>query len=440
MMNSTLDSLGNGLWRATLGNGLVVLLREMHHAPVTSFWIWYRVGSRVEQRPRTGLTHWVEHMLFRGTERFPGPSVHKLIAREGGTRNGFTSNDYTAYYETLPAHRLDLALQLEADRMVNARFSADDVEAERTIILSERAGRENQASYRLREAMLAAAFPNHGYGHPIIGYAEDLRRISRDELWRHYQDYYGPDNAVAVISGDVDAARMAARVEQLFGEAAPRRHNPTAAALLAASQSMGPGQRIEVTGPEPVAYVQMLFPAVQASDPDYFPLLVLDTILGGAKSMSFSGGGGANRSSRLYRALVNTELAASAGASVRPTLDPFSFALGATVRHGIDPHRVEDALWSEIGRVTAEPVDSAELSRAVKQTLAKFAFSADSVSSQGYWLGFSEVVASLDWYLHFPQRLGAVTADDVQRVAQTYLRPEAATVGCFVPQPRERRA
>lgn len=435
-MNSTREHLGNGLWRETLDNGLVVLLRAMHHAPVASFWIWYRVGSRVEQRPRTGVTHWVEHMLFRGTERFPGPSVHKLIARQGGTRNGFTSNDYTAYYETLPADRFDLALQLEADRMVNARFTVEDVEAERTIILSERAGRENQASYRLREAMLAAAFPGHGYGHPIIGYAEDLRRISRDELWQHYQDYYGPDNAVAVVAGDVEPEQTLARVEELFGAAPPRRHSPTTAALPDARSA----QRVQENGPEPVAYVQMLFPAASASHPDYFPLLVLDAVLGGAKSMGFSGGGGTNRNSRLYRALVSTELAASAGASVRPTLDPFSFALGATVRHGVDPQRVEDVLWAEVRRVTEEPVDSAELSKAVKQTLAKFAFSADSVSSQAYWLGFSEVVASLDWYLDFPGRLSAVTVDDVQRVARTYLRPEVATVGWFVPQARERAA
>ncbi len=415
-----------------LANGLRVLLRPMRHAPVASFWIWYNVGSRVEQRPQTGLTHWVEHMLFRGTERFPGAYVHKLVARVGGTRNGFTSNDYTAYYETLPAEHFDLALQIEADRMLNARFDADDVEAERTIILSERAGRANQASYRLREALLAAAFPGHGYGHPILGWEEDLRRITRDELWAHYNRYYGPDNAVAVAAGDFDAEALLARITELFG-AAPRRRTVQPVPATPTPTPPVAQRRVRVTGPEPVAYVQMIFPAVPATHPDYFPLLILDTILGGAGAMSFSSGGGTNRTSRLYRALVSTGLAASAGCDVRPTVEPFGFTVGATVRHGVDPQRVEEVLWTELRRIAEEPLALDDLQRAHKQTLAQFAYSADSVSSQGYWLGFSQIVAaSVEWFLAFPRHLTAVGEDDVQRVAQTYLRPESATVGWYV--------
>ena len=210
--------------RYRLANGLTVLLRATAgHAPVASLWVWYRVGSRVERRPQTGLTHWVEHMLFRGTEQFPGSSVHKMVARLGGVRNGMTSSDYTVYYETLPAGELDTALQIEADRMVNARFDPEAVEAERTIILAERAGRENSAAYRLREQVMAAAFPQHGYGHPVIGYSDDLQRITRDELWQHYRQNYGPDNAVVVVAGSFDQEWLLARIEQLFGAAQPRR-------------------------------------------------------------------------------------------------------------------------------------------------------------------------------------------------------------------------
>ncbi len=425
----------DGLQRTRLDNGLTVLLRKMAHAPVATFWVWYNVGSRVETRPQTGLTHWVEHMLFRGTERFPGPSVHKMIAREGGTRNGFTSNDYTTYFETLPAQRIDLALQLESDRMLHARFTADDVEAERTIILSERAGRENQSSYRLREALLAAAYPTHGYGHPVLGWEEDLRRITRDELLNHYHTYYGPDNAVAVAAGDFDPDALLDRIVELFGGAPPRLNSqaPEMRATLAPGPSQ-PQRRVLVTGQEPVAYVQLLFPVAEATHPDYFPLLMLDTVLGGAKSMSFSGGGSPNRSSRLYKALVSTELAASAGCGVRPTSEPFAFTVAATVRRDVDPQRVEDALWAELQRMASQPLVQTELDRAYKQTLAQFAYSSESVSSQGYWLGFSEVVAQVDWFLELPSHLAAVTAADVQRVATTYLRQDHAWAGWYMPE------
>lgn len=417
--------------REKLENGLTVLLREMHHAPVASFWMWYRVGSRVEERPRTGLTHWVEHMLFRGTERFPGSSVHKLISRAGGVRNGFTSNDYTTYFETLPADRFDLALQIEADRMLNARFNPQDVEAERTIILSERAGRENLASYRLQEALLAAAFPDHGYGHPVLGYEEDLKRITRDELWQHYQTFYAPDNAAAVAAGDFDTDALLERIVQLFGpaKAAARAETPRSRPETASPRQQ---KRVLVRGKEPTAYVRMLFRGVQAAHPDFFPLLVLDTILGGAKPMSFTSGVSGNRSSRLYRATVATGLAAAVGCGIRPTVDPFGLVIGATVKDGVDPRQVEDAVWSVVEQIANEPVSEVELQRACKQTLAQFAYSSESVTDQGYWLGFSEVVASAEWFVTFPDQLLAVSREDVQRVAAAYLQPENAAVGWYV--------
>lgn len=422
------------LHQTTLDNGLAVLLRPMRHAPVVSVWVWYQVGSRLETPPRTGITHWVEHMLFRGTERFPGASVHKLVARAGGNRNGFTSADYTAYFETLPADQADLALELEADRMLNAVFDPEAVEAERTIILSERAGNENSPTYRLSEAMRAVAFSDHGYGHPVIGWEVDLRRITRDELQEHYRRYYGPDNAVLAIAGDFDPAAMLGRVQELFGPLAPRRTADSAPTQRARQGWLGAGQRVTVSGREPVAYVRISFPAPSASHPDHFPLAVLDTVLGGARPMSLGGAGVGNRTSRLYRRLVAGGLAASAGCALYPTAEPFAFTLSATVRHGVDLQAVEDALWSEVEAVVAEPVSAAELQRARKQTQVQFAYSADSVSSQAYWLGLSRTVASVEWFLEYPQRLAAVTAEDVQRVARTYLRRDLAVVGWYQPE------
>lgn len=352
-----------------------------------------------------------------------------MVARVGGSRNGFTSNDYTAYYETLPVGQFDLALRLEADRMCNAHFRAEAVEAERTIILSERAGRENSSAYRLREQLLGAVFPSHGYGHPIIGYNDDLQRITRDELWQHYRTFYGPDNAVAVAAGDFDSASLLARLDERFG-AIPARFDTSSQDRVEPPQS--DHRRLLVTGHEPTAYVQILFRAVEAIHPDFFPLVVLDSILGGAKGMGFRGGGGGNRTSRIYGALVNADLAAGAGSDIRPTVDPFVFGIGATVRRGVEPQRVEDAIWAEVDRLVEAPVDAAELARARKQTLAQFAYGTESVSSQGYWLGFSEIVASLGWFLDYPAHVAVVTATDVQRVAATYLRRERATVGWYV--------
>ena len=427
--------------RYRLTNGLTVLLRATAgHAPVASLWVWYRVGSCVERRPQTGLTHWVEHMLFRGTEQFPGSSVHKMVARLGGVRNGMTSSDYTVYYETLPAGELDTALRIEADRMVNARFDVDDVEAERTIILSERAGRENSAAYRLREQVMAAAFPGHGYGHPVIGYRDDLQRITREELWQHYRQNYGPDNAVVVVAGSFDRDALTTRIEQLFGSAQPRRvtSEPEGAASETTEPSRGQPTTVRLSGPEPTAYVQLLFPAVRALDNDYFSLLVLDSILGGAASLGGSGGGAGFRTSRLYRNIVQTELAASAGSSMRPNAAPYLFTVGASVRRGVEPERVIDALWAEVATARQVAPSEIELQRARKQTRAQFIFGSERASSQGYWLGFSEIVADLPWLLEFPERVAAVTAADVQRVATQYLRRDNAIVGQYTPDAVER--
>ncbi|MEZ4770545.1 MAG: pitrilysin family protein [Caldilineales bacterium] len=423
--------------RYQLANGLTVLLRATAgHAPVASLWVWYRVGSRVERRPLTGLTHWVEHMLFRGTDQFPGSSVHNMVARLGGVRNGMTSSDYTVYYETLPAGELDTALRIEADRMTNARFDPGDVEAERTVILSERAGRENSAAFRLREQVMAAAFPSHGYGHPVIGYRDDLQRITRDELWQHYRQNYGPDNAVVVVAGSFDREALIARIDELFGQIQPRRRTVGRPESPADSQSepfRGQAATVRLSGPEPTAYVQLLFPAVRALDDDYFPLLVLDSILGGAASMGNTGRGAGFRTSRLYRSVVQTELAASAGSSMRPTADPYLFVVSASVRQGVAPERVQDALWAEVETARAAAPTETELQRAQKQTRAQFIFGSERASSQGYWLGFSEIVADLPWLLEFPDRVAAVTSDEVQRVANQYLRRETAIVGLYVP-------
>ena len=203
--------------KTQLSNGLTVLLKEIHTAPIISNWVWYRVGSRNETPGITGASHWVEHMQFKGTPGFPAGVLDKAISREGGTWNAFTYLDWTTFYETMPAEKIDLGLRLEADRMVHSLFEPDEVNSERTVIISEREGNENEPLFQLGEAVQSTAFTTHAYHHEIIGDMADLRTMTRDDLYHHYRNYYTPGNAILAIAGDFETQAMRSRVEEVFG-------------------------------------------------------------------------------------------------------------------------------------------------------------------------------------------------------------------------------
>jgi zinc protease len=421
----------NNLTTTILPNGLKVLVKEMHHAPVASFWVWYRVGSRNEMTGRTGISHWVEHMLFKGTPTFPKGEIDRQIARDGGYMNGMTWIDWTTYFETLPADRFDLALRIEADRMQNSLFNPAEVDAERTVIISEREGHENSPQWLLGEEVQAAVFRVHSYHHEVLGHKCDLLAMTRQDLWDHYRTYYTPNNALAVAVGDFDTRAVLDRIEQLLGVIEP---GPTVPPVCGAEPPQRGERRVTVTGPDKTAYLQMAFHAPNARDEDFFPMVVLDTNLGGVGSMSLFGGGANNKSSRLYRALVDTQLASAVYSSFVPTIDPYIYGAGATVRTGRMLQEVEDALWAELHRIADEPISQAELTKAIKQTRAQFAYATESVTNQAYWLGFSEALADHTWFETYLDRLIRVTAEDVQRVAQKYLTLANQTVGWYVPE------
>jgi zinc protease len=420
----------NPIRKITLDNGLTVVLREMHHAPVASFWVWYRVGSRNEHAGITGISHWVEHMLFKGTPTYPQGEFDKAVAREGGMFNGMTWIDFTTYFETLPSDRIDLALRVESDRMANAIFDGAETDLERTVIISERQGNENNPNFLLGETLQAAAFQAHSYHHSVIGWQCDLETMTRDQLYTHYRTFYAPNNAIVAVAGDFESDALLARINELFG-AIPR--GPALPPFTAQEPPQRGERRVTVEGPGTTSYLEIAFRAPHATDPDYHAMVVLDSILGGAKGMSLWGGGTANRSSRLYKALVETELAADADCSMSSTIDPYLFSFSATVREGRAIQEVEAAMLAEIERVVAEPVSEAELAKAIKQTRAQFAYSSESVTDQGYWLGFSEVVADVGWFESFLDKLAAVTVADVQRVARARLQPKLRTVGWYIP-------
>ncbi len=423
-------SSADGLRTATLDNGLRVVVQETHVAPVASFWVFFRVGSRNELPGATGVSHWVEHMLFKGTERFPRGEFDRAVARAGGLFNGMTSQDFTTYFETFPADRIELALRMESDRMVNALFAEDEVESERTVIVSEREGSENSLAYLLSEEVQAAAFQAHSYRHPIIGWKTDLLTLGRADLVEHYRRYYSPDNAVAVAVGDFDAGRMLDDVQEAFGPLPP---GPGAPPVRWIEPEQQAERRVILRGDDPTGYLLLSFHAPAATHADFFPLVVLDSVLGGAKGMGLFGGSANNRSNRLYGALVDTQLAVDIESSYRPTIDPFLFSFSATLAPDTGHQQVEDAIWQVLQSVQDNGVSEAELQKAIKQTRAQFVYSSESVTYQAYWLGFSEVVTDRAWLAGWLERLQAVTPADVQRVSQLYLQPSKQTVGWYVP-------
>jgi zinc protease len=409
---------------------LRILTKELHHAPVTSFWIWYRVGSRNEVPGITGVSHWVEHMMFKGTQQFPKGEIDRQVSRLGGIWNAFTWLDFTAYFATMPADRIDLSLRLEADRMINSRFEPQEVEAERTVILSELHMYENYPTFLLNREVIATAFHVRPYRHETIGWESDLKSMTRDDLYHHYRTYYVPNNAIAVAVGDFDTQQMVDRIAELYGGILP---GPEIEPVAWEEPPQRGERRVEVHGPGSTPYLSVAYHAPAATDEDWWPLAVADTILGGAKSFNLFGGSPNNRSSRLYRALVDRGLAVSAGSSLLPTIDPYLYEINVTLIPTADRAEVERVVSDEVARLRDEPIQESELEKARKQTRAQFAFSSESVTSQGYWLGFSSTVADLSWFETFLDRIEAVTAADIQRVAQRYLQPFTRTVGWYLP-------
>ena len=417
--------------RHTLDNGLVVLIRPLPATATVSSWIFYRVGVRNEIPGQTGASHWVEHMTFKGTDKFGKGEIARQVNRRGGTWNGFTYLDWTAYFETLPAEHAPLALQIEADRMAGVRFDPTEVEAERTVVLSEREGAENDPSYLLQEEVAALALRVHPYRQPVVGWKEDLRTLSRDDLLRHYRTYYAPNNAVLVMAGAIEeGAALAAAAEQ-FGSIPAVTPPPPPRAVEPSQQAE---RRLVLRRPGPTPILEVAFPAPPAGDGDFIPFLVLDAVLGGAKGVGLLGGGPATyRSARLYRALVETELAVAAGSMAPVTLDSGIFTLHAVLRAGRSCEEVEPVLLAELEKLAQTAPAAEELARSTRQLQAQLAYGGESTTAQAYWLGSLDLVGRPEHLDTLLQEVAAVRPEDVQRVAATYLTPERRTVGWFVP-------
>ncbi len=404
-----------------LSNGLLVLTKEVHSAPVFNLMVWYRLGSSNENIGQTGMTHLLEHMLFKGTKNFQKGEMTKLIKSRGGLYNGATWLDYTNYWTLMSSEHLDLALRIEADRMVNAIIDPLEFKSEMVVVRSELEGRENNPGILLYKEFVAAAYRQHPYRWPIIGWRSDVEGITRDEVYQYYKDYYGPNNAILVLVGDFDTQTALSLIKTHFGKlpkAKPVRP------IRTIEQPQKGERRIELNGKGSSHRILIGFHTVNATHPDSYPLAVMDQILSGG------------RSSRMYQSLVENGLAVSAWSSIMPTKYPSLFSLGAVGASGITSSQLEKSILAEIEKIKSEPVSDEELERAKKQIEAYFIFNNDSVSDQAEQLGFFEIVSSWKMIDQYLPNINKVTKEDILRVARKYLTSENRTIASFIPTER----
>jgi zinc protease len=417
-------------FRHHLKNGMTVIVREDRRNPVAAFFMFYRVGARFERPGATGVTHWVEHMMFKGTPRFPRGTLDRLVSTNGGVWNGFTTEDLTAFFETLPADCVELGLEVEADRMVNCLFGPAEVAAERGVILAEREGAENDPIFWLDEAVTAAAFRVHPYRLGVIGAREDLVALTRDELFAYYQRHYVPENAVAVLVGDIDIGWAAALLDKHF-EAIPG--GPGDRPEPPSEPRQDGERRLTVGRPGPTNYVLFAYHTPPAGHPRTAALLVLDAVMSGGKSPLGWGGRTMGRSSRLYRALIQARLATTVSTRIGLTADPGLLTILATARAGVGAAALERVIAVEVDRLMAEEISAAELDRAKKQVRAQLAYSAEGVEQQAMSLGLTEVLSCPSLADELPELVLGVTAAEVRAAAGEFLGPDNRTVGRFVP-------
>jgi len=409
---------------ATLDNGLRVLLLEDHRSPIVSFQVWYRVGSRNEQRGATGIAHFLEHMMFKGTPTRGPKQFARLVEENGGQDNAFTSQDVTSYFVDIAADKLDLVIALEADRMQNLLLDAKQIASEREVVIEERRTRtEDDPGGFLGEEVSAIAFKAHPYGYPIIGWMEDIKRITPAEIRAFYQTYYIPNNAMVVAVGAFRAPAALEKIRRSFGRI-PRGRTPPP--VLAVEPPQNGERRVTVRKEAelPIVYLGWHVPNQRSDDAP--ALEVLSTILSGG------------RASRLYRDLVyQRQLALEAGGDYSYfSIDPNLFWFWATPMPGQTPETLEAELSKHMERLKAEPVTEEELARAKNQIESAFVFQEDSVHRRAALLARFELIGGHALKDSFITKIRAVTVADLTRVAGVWFAPERKSVGVLLPKPR----
>ncbi|MFI4954754.1 MAG: M16 family metallopeptidase [Gammaproteobacteria bacterium] len=416
----------------TLDNGLRLIVRPDHRAPVAVTQVWYQVGSSYEYEGITGISHMLEHLMFKGTKTYPAGEFVSIIAENGGDQNAFTSLDYTVYYEELEARRIPLAFELEADRMRNIDYTDEELLTERDVVAEERRLRtEDNPVARMYERFNAIAQVTSPYRHPVVGWMDDINRYTRSDIETWYDKWYAPNNAIVVVVGDVEPKTIYQLAEHHFGKIPPSQHLSKDIPTLKPPPAVPPlgERRIEVATPSLIPYLYLGYnvPVVNTANETWEPY-ALDVLVG-----VLAGG----ESARLSRTLVREQLMASEVGAIYNPFDRLDtvLILGGVPTQNHTPEELEAALRQQVQVMQTALVSPQELQRVKTQVIANEIYARDSMTQQALQIGsLASVGLSPELVDEYVNNINAVTAEQVQQVAQRYLTSERLTVGILVPE------
>jgi zinc protease len=415
-----LTLLKGSIQETTLENGLKVLTLEKHHLPVVCSMIWYKVGSVNERKGETGLSHFLEHLMFKGTDRYRKGEIDLKTMVNGGHNNAFTSHDYTAYFFNFASDRWEVALEIEANRMRNCLFDPEEFELERKVVLEEMK-RSLDSPWGLLEVELEATmFRVHPYHHPIIGWQEDIEQIPRDAVIQYYHTYYLPNNATLVIVGDFDTGQTLEKIHRLFDPIPP---GPPPLPVTSREPKQRGEHRFKIIQETQVGRLEMGYHTAKIGHPDNYPLDVLDTLLSSGKS------------SRLYQRLVEKEkMVTFVRASHDARKYEGAFFIYTELRPGKSLGKVEKILMEELDRIKQEGISDQELQRAKNIISADFIFDQETAYNLAKALGYYETILRYDYLNTYLENIEKVSQEDIVRVVNEYFRDENKTVGWSIPE------
>jgi zinc protease len=428
-ISRTADAAGPDVSHFKLKNGLEVVVIPDHRTPVVTHMIWYRVGSADEEPGKTGIAHFLEHLMFKGTKKNPGGRFSKTLAEIGGQENAFTSQDYTAYFQRVAREHLPTVMEFEADRMTGLVLTDENVLPERDVVLEERRSRtDSDPAAQLSEAAQAALFSNHPYRNPIIGWEHEIRQLNRKDALEFYRRHYAPNNAILVVAGDVTAQDVRSIAEKFFGPI------PTRADVKPRVRPEEPEplahRLVELTDPrvkQPQLSLSYLVPSYRLAKPGEAEALDLLAHVLGSGSLG-----------RLYRALVVDQgIAVTAGSWYHGTvLDRARFGIYVTPKPGTSFEKLEAAIEAVIAKVAADGVDGPELERAKTRLIADSVYQQDNQSRLARMYGAGLTVgATVDEIKAWPDQIRGVTADAVRDAAKNWLKLRRAVTSRLSPPP-----
>jgi zinc protease len=423
----------------TLPNGLQVVVIQDHRTPVVTQMVWYKVGSADETPGKSGLAHFLEHLMFKGTSKHPAGEFSQTVLKVGGNENAFTSVDYTGYFQRVPREQLGKMMDFEADRMTGLILKDENVLPERDVVLEEYNMRvANNPEARLSEQMMAALYLNHPYGRPVIGWHQEIEKLGREDALAFYKRFYAPNNAILVIAGDVDVNEVRPLAEQTFAKVAP--------------QPAIPARRMRPQEPEPVAPRTVTLADRHVEQPtvkrEYLVPSAATAAAGESPALDVLAqlmGNGSN--SYLYRALVvDHPLAVNANAGYQGTsLDATQFSISVAPRQGVDFATVEKTVDSVIAELAQNPVPAEDLERVKTQLIAEAIYAQDNQATLARWYGGGLTTGlSIEDIRSWPDRIRAVTAEQVRAATQKWLDKKRSVTGYLIkdtaPKREEKRS